>query len=311
MNQIEKDIKEGKFHRFYLLGGEEVYLIRVFRKALINKLSAGEGDMNFLMVSGNDADIEEIADFGMTMPFMGERRLIVVNDTGWFAGSNTLKSYEKKGINSDRLIELLGNLPETTHIVFTDRKLNKMNGRTAFFEGRLNTGIHKPKPSDMVCVFFDKMKGEELINWIAGYAAHSGKQITKNAAKLLVERAGNDMYSLSREMDKLIGYSGKRKGIVNSDIEAVVGGVITTKVYEMIDMAASSRSDEALRLYRDLVLNREDPAEIMYSLGMQFDTLYKMKQYEGSGLKTHEIAEKIKMNERIRWKAPGFMKMAK
>ena len=49
----------------------------------------------------------------------------------------------------------------------------------------------------------------------------------------------------------------------------------------------------------------------MRSLGRQFDTLYRLKGFEGSGLSSEDIATRIGMPDAIRWKVRSFMNMAK
>ncbi|MBR6228406.1 MAG: DNA polymerase III subunit delta [Eubacterium sp.] len=306
MYQLDKELQLNKFHRFHLLCGEELYLVRAYRRALVQKLSAGEDDMNCLIRYGEEADMEEMADFGMLSPFMAERRLIVIIDSAWFSGG------ERESVKSgnDRLIELLGNLPETTSVIFAERSVNKKNGRYAFFSGKLKSESSELTTKNMLVTEFKKLSGIDLINWIAGYAARSDTKITKKAAHMLPERLGNDMFILSQELDKLIGYCAGKKQIREEDIEAITGGVVSTRVYEMVDAVSAGNTDRALQLYQNLIYNKESVDEIMRSLGRQFDTLYRLKSFEGSGIPMDDIAKRVGMPDAIRWKAGSFMKTA-
>ena len=308
MYQLDKEIQLNRFHRFHLLCGEEMYLIRAYRHALMGKLSAGEEDMNLLTMFAEDADLEEMAEFGMLSPFMAERRLIVVVDSGWFAqggGTDSVKS------GHDRLIELMGNLPGTTSIVFAERSINKKNARYAFFSGKMKSESETLSSKDILVTEFKKLSGNDLIAWIAGYAGRFDTKITKRAAHMLPERLGNDLFVLSRELDKLVGYCGSRKQIREEDIEAITGGVVSTKVYEMVDAVSAGDSDRALQLYQNLVYNKESIDEIMVRLGRQFDTLYRLKGFEGSGIPIDEISQRVGMPDAIRWKASSFMRIAR
>ncbi len=308
MYQLDKQLETKKFSRFHLLCGDEVYLINLYSKALKKQLSAEGDEMNCLVLSGDEADIEAIADFGMLSPFMAERRLVLVMDSGWFTAGGSAKSVQD---GEDRLIQLMSNLPDTTYMVFAERNVNTKGPRYGLFSGKVKTSLHKPRPQDLLLTEFHKKQGSDLTNWIAMYVARSGKKITKQAVMMLPERVGCDLYMLTGELDKLIGYIGDREGITEADIEAVTGGVVNTKVYEMVDAVSEKNEKKAMQLYRNLIYNKESIDDIMNNLGRQFNTIYKLKSFEGSGESLDKIAERVNMPPAIRWKAKSFMGIAR
>lgn len=308
MYQLDKQLETKKFSRFHLLCGDEVYLINLYAGALKKQLSAEGDEMNCLVLSGDEADIEAIADFGMLSPFMAERRLVLVRDSGWFGAGGSAKSIQD---GEDRLIQLMGNLPDTTYMVFAERNVNTKGPRYSYFAGKVKTDLHKPRPQELLLTEFHKKQGSDLTNWIAMYVARAGKKITKQAVMMLPERVGCDLYMLTGELDKLIGYIGDREGITEADIEAITGGVVTTKVYEMVDAVSDKNEKKAMQLYRNLIYNKESVDDIMNNLGRQFNTIYKLKEFEGSGVPIDTIAERAGMPPAIRWKAKSFMGIAR
>ena len=308
MYQLDKQLETKKFSRFHLLCGDEVFLINLYSKALKNQLSSEGDDMNCLVLSGDEADIEAIADFGMLSPFMADKRLVLVKDSGWFSAGGSSKSIVD---GEDRLVQLMGNLPDTTYIVFAERNVNTKGPRYAYFSGKVKTNLHKPRPQELLLTEFHKKQGTELTNWIAMYVASTGKKITKKAVMMLPERVGSDLYMLKAELDKLIGYIGDREGITEADIEAITGGVVSTKVYEMVDAFSEKNENKAMQLYRNLIYNKESVDDIMSNLGRQFNTIFKLKGYEGSGEPIEKLAERVGMPPAIRWKAKSFMGIAR
>ena len=311
MYQLDKQFQINRFSRFHLLCGKEVYLVNLYASAMKGRLTNEGDDMNCLVLSGEEADIESIAEFGMLAPFMAERRLVVVKESGWFtrtSGKEEISSFQESG---DRLIELLGNLPDTTWVIFAERDYNPKNARFRFFSGNLKVKFHKPSAKEILVTEFQKKQGSELIEWIAGYVARFGKRISKKAAHMLPARIGNDLYQLSSELDKLLGYVGDREGITENDIEAVCGGVVTTQVYEMVDAASNGNSKKAMALYRDLIYNKESTDKIMSNLGLQFNTIFKLKGYEGSGETADALAVKAGIPSQLRWKTGDFIRIAR
>lgn len=260
--------------RFFLLYGEEFYLIHGYENQLIREWSkTDEAGMNRLVLVGKEADATAIADFGNLAPFMAENRLIIIEDSGFFDSAG-----EKK-----ELTEVLNNLPETTYIIFSERKINK---KTAFFKAFSK----RKEAQSLEC---NKKSDKELVEWINAYVGRAGKKITRSAANLLIERIGSDMMLLSQELDKLIGYIGKTEGIRECDVEAIAGGVVVSKVFEMVDAVSRGEKERALSLYRDLLYNRENPMGILTLLGRQYDRVLHLKRLDGSGMSAAELAEKI------------------
>lgn len=113
MKRIAQDIKNGQFNNIYLLYGEEAYLRRQYRDNLKKALVAEDDTLNCTSYSGKDINVNEIVDIAGTMPFFAERRVIIIENSGW------LKSGE------DRMVDLIKNLPDTTYIVFVESEVDK------------------------------------------------------------------------------------------------------------------------------------------------------------------------------------------
>ena len=84
MKTIREDIKSGSFKRVYLLYGEEGYLRNQYRDLLIQALVPDGDTMNFTRFSGKDVDEHEILSQAETLPFFAERRVILVENSGFF-----------------------------------------------------------------------------------------------------------------------------------------------------------------------------------------------------------------------------------
>ena len=93
MKRIAQDIKNGQFNNIYLLYGEEAYLRRQYRDNLKKALVAEDDTLNCTSYSGKDINVNEIVDIAGTMPFFAERRVIIIENSGW------LKSGEDRRVD--------------------------------------------------------------------------------------------------------------------------------------------------------------------------------------------------------------------
>ena len=112
MKQINEDIKQGIFKQIYLLYGEERYLRRQYRDRL-QKALCGDDDMNVHFYEGKDVPVGQIIDLAETLPFLAERRVIFLTDSGLF----------KSG--GEKMAEYLQAPCETTFFVFAEGDVDK------------------------------------------------------------------------------------------------------------------------------------------------------------------------------------------
>ena len=114
MGVIQDDIKNGTFKRVYLIWGEEDYLRDHYKKALADAVVPPGDIMNRSVFAGKEADEEKIMALSETLPFMSEKRLILVEDSGFF----------KNGAGEE-FTDYLEHIPEETVLVFSEGEVDK------------------------------------------------------------------------------------------------------------------------------------------------------------------------------------------
>ena len=113
MKVLNQDMKTGQFKPVYLLYGEEAFLKKSYKKRLKEAI-VGDDTMNFHQFEGKGLDLKEIISLADTMPFFGERRLILLEDSGLF-----------KGGGGELLVEYLPGMPDTSVMVFVESEVDK------------------------------------------------------------------------------------------------------------------------------------------------------------------------------------------
>lgn len=73
--------------------------------------------MNINFYQGKGISVQELIDQAETMPFFSERRLLVIEDSGFFKSA------------SPELAEYLEQVPETTYFLFVENDVDKQ-GKT-------------------------------------------------------------------------------------------------------------------------------------------------------------------------------------
>ncbi|MBD5461190.1 MAG: DNA polymerase III subunit delta [Lachnospiraceae bacterium] len=269
MQRINEDIRTGQFKQVYLLYGEEAYLRRQYRDRLKAAL-AEEGDtMNTHCFAGKGLQIGEIIDLAETMPFLAQRRVIVIENSGFF----------KSG--GEELAQYLTQPAETVYFIFAEEEIDR---RSRLFKTIQSAGR---------AVEFGQQDENTLKRWIAGILRRENKRITEHTAAYLLDKTGTDMENIRRELEKLICYCLDREVVTEEDVDAVCTVQISNRIFDMISAIGDRRQQEALRLYYDLLALKEPPMKILALISRQCGMLLQVKELKKKGFDNKAIGTKV------------------
>ncbi len=255
----------------YLLYGEEGYLRLQYRDRLLHALLPDGGGMNLNSMSGDRISESEIIDIAETLPFFAERRVIKLDDTGFFASSPEL------------LPDYLKEIPDYLVIVFTERAVDK---RSRMFKAVKSAGR---------CVEFGPQDARTLSTWVLRMLGDAGLKIRKTEMEAFLEKCGEDMSHIRTETDKLIHYCAGRESVTMEDILAVTTERTENRIFDMIAAITNHRQKEALDLYTDLLALREPPMRILALIGNEFRRLVRVRELADEGFSDSQIAGKAGM----------------
>lgn len=268
MKSLNEDIKTGNLKGAYLLFGEEAYLKKQYKRRLKEAVLPDEDQMNYAFYEGKGINPAELIDLAETMPFFAERRLIVVENSGFFKSA------------VPELADYIRTIPETACFLFIENEVDK--------RGRMYKAV-KDKGR---AVELKRQDEKTLLYWIAGNVKREGKQIRESTAKYLISVAGDDMEKLVNELEKLFSYTMGRTELTTEDIDAVCTVQITNQIFDMVDAVAAKKQKKALDYYYDLLALKEPPMKILYFLSRQFKLLLHVKDLQKRGYGKSDIAKK-------------------
>ena len=267
MKTIDNDIKMGQLKNVYLLYGTEDYLKRQYRDKLKHALVEPNDTMNFSAYEGKDINPKELIDLSETLPFFKEKRMILVENSGFFKNS------------CDDLAEYMSQVPESTCFVFVEEEVDK---RSKLFKAASRAGS---------AVEFETPKEDMLIRWILGRIQREGKKITQSVMQLFLSKTGSDMENIDKELEKLICYTLDKTEISAADVEAICTGQTENKIFEVIDAISAKNQKKALDLYYDLLALKEAPMRILFLIARQFQNLLLIKSMSAKGYPAVSIAK--------------------
>lgn len=271
MKMLAEDIKNGSFKSSYLLYGEEAYLRTQYKNRLKNALADPSDTMNFSRFDGKGIDPAEIISLAETLPFFAERRLILIEDSGFFKNK------------CDELADYLPNMPDTTCLLFVETEVDKRN--------RLYKAVQKYGR----VTEFQLQDERTLMKWILGTLKKENKKITESTLQLFLERTGSDMENIHMELEKLLSYTIGREVITSEDVEEICTMQTTGQIFEMIRAIAEKKQRLALDLYYDLLALKEPPMRILFLIARQFNQLLLVKSLTAKGMDRASVASKAQV----------------
>ena len=232
MQTLNQDIKEKTFKRVYLLFGDEPFLVNSYKKRLREAI-AGDDTMNYNYFEGKGPDVKEIISLADTMPFFAERRLVMVDGSGFFKNSAP-----------EELVNYIAEIPESTCMVFVESEVDKRNK------------LYKKVKDNGYAAELKKQDADQLMRWAAGILAKDGKKITRQVMEYFMERTGDDMENIRMELEKLICYTMGRE-VITKEPGLLDEGALPAYVGRQVQKEVERRMDESLqnmsnRVYRKL-----------------------------------------------------------
>ena len=252
-----------------MLFGDEPFLVNSYKKRLREAI-IGDDTMNYNYFEGKGPDVKEIISLADTMPFFAERRLVLIDGSGFFKSSAP-----------EELVNYIPEIPESTCMVFVESEVDKRNK------------LYKKVKDNGYAAELKKQDADQLMRWAAGILSKDGKKITRQVMEYFMERTGDDMENIRMELEKLICYCLDRDVVTAEDVEAVCTTRITNHIFDMVNAIAEKQPQKALQLYYDLLALKEPPMRVLFLIARQCNLLLQTKELKNRGHDNKTIASKI------------------
>lgn len=129
-----------------------------------------------------------------------------------------------------------------------------------------------------------ELKGGQLAKWVSDTAGQlHQKQISRDAALLLVEMAGTNCGQIHQELDKLSTFVGEQPRIGPDDIRAVIGGWKAETTWAMTGALRDGNVGDALKYLDRLLAAGEAPQKILGGLTFVWRKYFKAAQLAVQG----------------------------
>jgi len=269
----------------YLLHGDDEYAIARFIANMEMKLGdSSTADMNITRFKEGTLPFDEIASVVRAMPFLAERRLVVLH--------NPLGNMQSAAVR-DRFKALLEKIPQTTAMLIAiNRPLvsarDKRSGKQHWLQKWAKDQNGRVFEKELMLA-----RGPELVRWIQKQAKEEGGEITPDGAALLASLVDDDPRLAAQEISKLLAFVNYGRPVEPDDVDYLVASVGGGDVFAMVDALGHQNGQQALRMLHQL-LDQDDPLRLFGMVVRQFRLLLLTRELLDGGHRENDIARELK-----------------
>jgi DNA polymerase III subunit delta len=264
----------------YVLFGIDDFSLRQTLEDIKSTLGDKESlSLNTTALDGRRLTASQLIDACNTVPFLAACRLVIVE--------GLLERFEQSAATKrplisewQSLIDFLPVKPPSTVLVLIDGKISKSNPL-------LKKMSKTAKVHD-----FPPLKGPRLQQWILSRVAAQGAAISPRAVRPLIETAGEDLWVLANEIDKLSLYAGGRQ-IEEADVQQVSSFAREANIFTMVDAIAEKRLPAAMRLLHQLLSEGTPPTHLLTMMSRQVRLMVQAKDLGRQRLSPEQKREQL------------------
>ncbi len=269
----------------YILHGNDDFAISEALKSISEKIGdSASVAMNTTVIEGRSFAIDQLASVTQAMPFLAERRLVILNDPLGSLKSAKLRTQFQTTLN---------NIPvSTAFAIVIPRPLvdgrDQRKGKQHWLQKWASENQKKSFIRE-----FSLPQGPQMARWIQTKAKELGGEFSYEAAGLLASYVLDDPRMAAQEIEKLLAYANYARVVELDDVERLTPYAAEGNIFEMVDALGNRRGEIALRILHRLL--EED--EVLLIFGMivrQFRMLLLTRDLLDAGYREAEITKQLK-----------------
>lgn len=277
-------IRKEKLAPCYLVLGTEKFLQDQVRTEILKKIKIdGEDDLNFLSFDMENSSIDEVIAEAETLPFFGDQRLVFVENPYFLTGEKGTNGIDQ---NTDLLVNYLKEPLETTVLVIF-APYEKLDERKK---------VTKQLKKTAITIDVKQLDEKAVRQYLLNTLENSEIKMDRQAIDLFLRLTDLDLSKMMRELQKILLYGQEQEVITVKEIEQLVPKTLEHNLFDMTQYILSGRTEQALRLFQDLVTQGEETIKINAILLSQIRLFLQTKFLVKIGYQQANIAETLKIH---------------
>lgn len=274
--------------------------------------------LNTSHLDGRTVTLAELYNASDTLPFLAERRLVVVEallarlaapgkrkggDGSQATDGGDLPEPEPEAEDvkgqAKAFLAYFAQVPESTDLVLLETDTSSGPGLR-----RIQELTRSGRARIMLC---ERPRKNDLPDWLRIRARQRNVKLDAGAIQDLAEFVGDDLRQLDQELIKLADYA-RGRPVTREDVRALVPATRAANVFELVDALGLGNGPSAGRLLQHaLDVDGEPPLRLLAMIARQYRLLIQVKALQAQGARPPEIAKALNVGE---WTVPRFVNQA-
>ncbi|MFC2035224.1 DNA polymerase III subunit delta [Chloroflexota bacterium] len=274
----------------YILSGQDEFSLT----QSLEQIKRDTGDQailatNTTTLDGQQVDLGQLKIVCETMPFLAERRLVIIKGLlERFEAKGKSRRHRKTNSVTSRQDECrsfstyLSKIPDSTILVLIESRI--VSNNPAFRELTDKAEVKS----------FPLLRGDKLRQWIQSRVMEEGSSISPQSVNLLAKLVGSNLWIMASEINKLVSFTSGHR-IEQDDINALVSYTQQDNVFTMVDAIVESKAELAEQLLEQLLQRGAAPAYLLVMLSRQIRMIVRAKELGNQGIPKAEIQHRLSL----------------
>jgi DNA polymerase-3 subunit delta len=229
--------------QFFLQGGVKEGLIEFNGKDTGRNITVNQTEGNAAQNVKVSTAFNDIIDEAKTAPMFGKHKLIIVENADGF-----LVKYQEK------IVEYIKNPFGINCLILEVLSIDKRTRLAKAMNGKQGILIECDKLFDSPAPWETKKPeyDSELTKWIVMHARNYDKIMNLKSAFCLLEKTGNNLAIIDKQLDALSIFVGDRNEISIEDIQMLSGASHREKLYNLLDAIGMKNTVSAVKMTENI-----------------------------------------------------------
>ena len=260
----------------YVIYGPDEFL-RDHWKVEITAATLGDADRQMcLSRHAGSAELADVLDDLRTPPFLGPRRLVIVDGADEFVASHrqALEQYLASPSSTGSLLLTVKSFPATTRLA---KRVNKIG---------LMADCRPPSARGAAGFLRDRAKAR-------------GRRFDPAAAELMIQWLGPDLARIDSELEKLALYTEGRDNVTVADVSAAVAATGGVSPWALTDSLSAGDARGALETLNKLLTQPGEEYRLLGLIGWHLRRALRGKHMQATGAEQGQILAAILGKNRV------------
>lgn len=279
---LKNQIKKGTAN-VYILVGDDGYLKKMYLEKISRPIALPDDIFNYQKFEG-ECNLQEVYDAVLQFPMMSDKKCVILSDYNFEDCSKS---------DLEKLCTIITETPDTCVFILWFNNLNFDYTKSKKFK----TVVSANDKAGGVTAALNHRKAPELIKMLSDGANKRGYKLDNNAARYLIEVAGEDINTLKNELEKLCFFVNGGE-ITKQVIDKVSVKTIEASVFNLSKQIVSCDIKSALNTLDELFFLKVEPIIVLSTISSYYVDLYRAFVGKEKGKKAEEIIEAFNYKSR-------------